>query len=589
MNIRYNKRQNKKLFRSITENLAVTEPQLYSPLYTTLFQLNETNYNHTELHHAHYVNRVFPKLHNKDTDTDNITVSNSFNCEIVNTANDTSMKTVFFKYAPMLCPINYMLGKYKKYNHLFTLPKHPSAGEQTLHHRMTSPINASFVDGFFSFLSSQLLDNHQFVNGIKFYGSYLGIKHNFKFDISDDLEELTESTFFVENIDKLFKIDEIATAFIKEYANQQQQSTLSFNVSDEIDISSLAVDISQSFNQSSSDNTIGINRLLNCVPLDGSVHIDNNDTIHSTTKTYSTSTNSSSSTNTSVTESDDNSDSESDCDDEYDGECDGDEEDGSDDSYSSTCCDSFVYIKQFPVNIIALEQCESVFDDLLVDDDITEDEIIAAFMQIIMTLITYQKAFLFTHNDLHSNNIMWVKTHVPFLYYIVNGKYYKVPTYGRIYKIIDFGRAIYTVNGYVYCSDSYARNQDADGMYNTYPFVNPNKPIVNPNYSFDLARLGCSIYDIFHKSDDKRVEKIVSDWCNDDTGKSILYKENGNIRYDGFKLCKMIARKVHRHIPLAQLSRPEFAKYETTDKKTITKIKLKKVTHIINIDGIQGQ
>ena len=29
-----------------------------------------------------------------------------------------------------------------------------------------------------------------------------------------------------------------------------------------------------------------------------------------------------------------------------------------------------------------------------------------------------------------------------FLYYKINNKYFKVPTYGKIFKIIDFGRAI---------------------------------------------------------------------------------------------------------------------------------------------------
>ena len=51
--------------------------------------------------------------------------------------------------------------------------------------------------------------------------------------------------------------------------------------------------------------------------------------------------------------------------------------------------------------------------------------------------------FEFTHNDLHTNNIVYVSTEKKYLYYRYDNKHYKVPTYGRIYKIIDFGRAIY--------------------------------------------------------------------------------------------------------------------------------------------------
>ena len=47
-----------------------------------------------------------------------------------------------------------------------------------------------------------------------------------------------------------------------------------------------------------------------------------------------------------------------------------------------------------------------------------------------------------------------------------NDKYYKVPTYGRIYKIIDFGRAIYKFNGKQIISDCFYNKGEADGQYN---------------------------------------------------------------------------------------------------------------------------
>ena len=48
-----------------------------------------------------------------------------------------------------------------------------------------------------------------------------------------------------------------------------------------------------------------------------------------------------------------------------------------------------------------------------------------------MILITYEKVFDFTHNDLHTNNIMYVKTDKKFLNYCYNGVYYRVPTFGK--------------------------------------------------------------------------------------------------------------------------------------------------------------
>ena len=59
-----------------------------------------------------------------------------------------------------------------------------------------------------------------------------------------------------------------------------------------------------------------------------------------------------------------------------------------------------------------------------------------------MILITYQKLFSFTHNDLHTNNIMYINTQKRYLNYRYNGSHYKVPTYGKIFKIIDCQKAL---------------------------------------------------------------------------------------------------------------------------------------------------
>jgi hypothetical protein len=228
-------------------------------------------------------------------------------------------------------------------------------------------------------------------------------------------------------------------------------------------------------------------------------------------------------------------------------------------------------IPKFPVQVICMENCENTLDDLIFSNDLSNEEWLSALMQIIMTLITYQKAFSFTHNDLHTNNVMYNETDKKFLYYRFNGKVYKVPTFGRIFKIIDFGRSIYKVNGKTYCSDSFSPGGDASTQYNTEPYFNEKKPRLEPNYSFDLCRLACSIFDFMvddikdvKKCAKDPVKKIIIDWCLDDKGVNVLYKNDGTDRYPDFKLYKMIARFVHNHTPQAQLDRPEFKAYEFT-------------------------
>ena len=245
-----------------------------------------------------------------------------------------------------------------------------------------------------------------------------------------------------------------------------------------------------------------------------------------------------------------------------------------------------VSINKFPIQIIALENCNNTLDQLFVNGKISQEELSCIVIQILMMLITYQKLFDLTHNDLHTNNIMYIETDRRCLYYKVNNKYYKIRTFGKIFKIIDFGRAIYKYKNKQICSDSFHKEGDAATQYNFGPYYNNNKSIVEPNFSFDLCRLGCSIYDFISEKYDKLsdihwpIHKIIMSWCVDDDKRNILYKNNDEERYPDFKLYKMIARKVHNHIPMEELKRKYFDNY------VVSKKEIKRGSKIMNIDTI---
>jgi len=210
--------------------------------------------------------------------------------------------------------------------------------------------------------------------------------------------------------------------------------------------------------------------------------------------------------------------------------------------------------------------------DSLLSEDIPTCGWYSCLFQIIIILITYQKMFDFTHNDLHTNNIMYNNTDIKYIVYKYKNTYYKVPTYGRLFKIIDFGRAIYKYKGKVICSDSFKENGDAATQYNCEPFYNKNKPHIEPNKSFDLCRLGCSLYDCFYdiwgdKFKTHPLPKLINTWCTDDKGRNILYKKCGEERYPEFKLYKMIARTVHNHEPNAYVDHDLFAEFKSSKRK----------------------
>ena len=93
---------------------------------------------------------------------------------------------------------------------------------------------------------------------------------------------------------------------------------------------------------------------------------------------------------------------------------------------------------------------------------------------------------------------------------------------------------------------------------------------MEPNPSFDLCRLGCSIYDFLDDKNKttKELHKTIQRWCLDDNKADVLYKKNGAERYPDFKLYKMIAKTVHAHTPQAQLTFPFFQQFQTKKLKS---------------------
>lgn len=552
--IDYQKRKNLELFKCLEEQrfLHLSKTQNYIPIYNNLMVLNDTNYNNVNLNHKWYISSI------KDADS---SIPNLYNCRIKNTVNQkTKDKEVFFKMAPLLDPFRFLTGKYNAEDFSkLKLPDHTS-NETNTHPKLVDTNNSAYVDGFFLFANSFLIHDHGFIHGVDYYGSFLAIKNNFKVNIFDDLDFLNESEFFLANKNILFKTDNYDHLLENDNKSNKKPPIKIQSAKSNISIQSLDDDIFENLFDDGNTAAFSLDE-VSIFELESEFNTDVDDCKNAINTLRSSSSCSSRSSHTSnedeVTNDDDNNDTKS----------------INSDSDNSDSCDSFeeenieATILQFPVEVICMEYCENTFDDLILSEKLKKEEWLSALMQIIMILITYQKSFSFTHNDLHTNNVMYNSTDKKFIYYRYNNKQYKVPTFGRLFKMIDFGRSIYKVNGNLYCSDSFKTGGDAATQYNTEPYFNDKKPRLEPNFSFDLCRLACSIFDYIIK-DVKSVnrkdpiQKIINEWCLDDNGVHMLYKNNGEDRYPDFKLYKMIARFVHNHTPNAQLERPEFKAFE---------------------------
>ena len=608
----------------------------YIPLYQLYFSLNLTNYNSISLNHRY----VLDHLHvSNESDETKMNPSNeiesrySASLRLVDDSSTTLNKNIFLKFSPLIDPVKYMINKYKKidFEVLRSIPSFENINDEKYNNLISYEVtNTPYIDGFFTFLSSVLLNEHGFINGIDFYGSCLGTKKEFNYNIVDEIDYLNDSTYFHENLDKLYTFRNEEHREIFNADSRKNKSRLNIlssqscnellldelpeipglpvpSVEHDADDSNTMTSLKSSTieseelteeNLSIFTNTMSnSNSNSNSNSKSSSSRCGKNDS-NSTSSRHSSSVSSNSSNTTSSGDEDDNGDGpdeeqkisnnfdKDDDETEY-STCSSSDEDEEEEEEEIMCT-----LFDFPVEAIFMEKCDNTLDYLMENNMLNDAEWTACLFQVIVILSVYQKCYDFTHNDLHTNNIMFIQTDKPYLYYRIDGITYKVPSHGRIFKIIDFGRAIYKFRGKLICSNSFHERGDAGSQYNFGPYFNKKKEEVNPNYSFDLCRLACCLYDFFIEDQEDAptitrknpLIRMVSSWLMDDKGRNILYKANGEERYPEFKLYKMIARTIHSAIPEDQIKNKVFDVYKMS-RNNVDKIKNKE-NKIMNVDKL---
>jgi hypothetical protein len=247
-------------------------------------------------------------------------------------------------------------------------------------------------------------------------------------------------------------------------------------------------------------------------------------------------------------------------------DCDSEDEDGDEDDEDGEPF-AWASFSNVPVQITAMEKCAGTFHELC-ETTTDSSKHLSWLSQVIFALAYAQRNYSFTHNDLHSNNVMYVPTDKEFLYYNCAGSFYRVPTYGYIIKLIDFERGIGSVKimgmkePKLFMSDHFSVNEEAGGQYNFEPWYLSKHPEIKPNPSFDLVRLATSMFwDLFPEGPycldyrDNQVFKFFTKWLKLDDDKSILFgkKDPKHDRYHGFHLYKAIARFCKNAVPRTEI------------------------------------
>lgn len=120
------------------------------------------------------------------------------------------------------------------------------------------------------------------------------------------------------------------------------------------------------------------------------------------------------------------------------------------------------YVKIDPTKYtIVMERGISDLETYLRNFDITtniaNNEIKSIIFQVLMSVISIVHCMNFVHNDLHTRNVIYFKTSEPFIYYTFNKRIYKIPTYGKIYKIIDFEESTFIYDNRCFVPPSFLK------------------------------------------------------------------------------------------------------------------------------------
>jgi hypothetical protein len=474
--------------------------------------------------------------------------------------------------------LKFLIGKYKNEN-LDIMPCETRVNDDSKYEKYINDTNNyAYVDSFFYHATSEFAKETKFPHSIQCYDQFVCKKKDCKINIADDLEYLCDSNYFNENINKLYHFEDQTISNL--FMSTQKEKLVIENSNDVVleDIEILDIGEETETNDKKAEENSDMEQV------DGGACEDKAEE-QSDDDEEDESSDDSEAMNTSESDDEEGEEEDEDSDGDYEDESNEDDEDSDEDDDDSDEDDDdvFLYIHKIPTQVLVLEKCDNTLDYLLENDMLQNEELESAMFQIVTILYTYQKVFQFTHNDLHTNNIMYVATEETHLTYRIMGKVYKVPTFGKIYKIIDFGRSIYTYKGKLLCSDSFSSNGTAHTQYNFGPYYNPKKPVIEPNYSFDLCRLACSIFDFICDDinhiktyrKDTPIHDLIFSWLYDDNGRNMLYRSNGDDKYPGFKLYKMISKIVHGHLPEKQYGHPCFNQFivdndeETNDESMV--------------------
>jgi hypothetical protein len=454
----------------------------------------------------------------------------------------------FRKITHLLDPATWLQGKYSVPKQSI-LPGHSETWGST-NMKLQDPMNQAYIEALATYCFGRLREGDYTPHFHKFYGAFCAVADTYAYNITDSYVSFRHHNWFWDAQEKkVFKI-----GFEDEDIPEEIQNAILEKPEDLYDTDS---------DSKEEEELSGLDCDANETGSLHSAHMSEMETVK----------------DGSSEEDEEDEDSNDDDDDDGDG------------------LNIMAEIKNFPVMLIYTESSEGTMDDLLDDFEEVgarpgttgwELRWKAWIFQVIAALTVGQTVFGFTHNDLHSNNIVWSKTDQEYIYYSCrDGLHFKIPTFGKIFRLIDFGRAIFKINQNLFFSDDFRPGNDAAEQFNFGELYDPSEKEVHPNPSFDLCRFTVSVFEaifpssppikkkpaVLSQEDGLKMLETESDlynvmwsWLLCDNKENVLMEPDGKEKYPDFDLYKVISAQVHNAVPAQQVKKTLFEEFRIKKK-----------------------
>lgn len=427
-------------------------------------------------------------------------------------------RDIHVKQTMLVSPFKWMRGDY---GGCIGLPlSHADARE--VFEKIQSPHNAAYVGSLFS----AVLAHTKCPHFPAVYGVYSGVASRHTIDISDDYSDLTTKPWFTHNIGKTFDLR------VAEHVQDGTGFRHTRTARPEVGISDEAMELED----------VGV---LDGIHESGDVAMANMDPVLGESDAEDDDASDSSSVSTSYIFQAKS--------------CDCSSIDTMDDEDMEEDDEGFAWatLSNVPVQLTIMEKCEGTLYELMRAHNDDTLKHVAWITQVMFALAYAQRTIGFTHNDLHANNVMYVKTTKEELWYKLDGQVFRVPTHGYLIKLIDFERGAGSIRvagmrqPKTFMSDHFSLSEEAGGQYNVEPHYTSKHEVIKPNPSFDLVRLATSLFwDFFPEGPAHEPYKsnpmfnTFVRWMTQDDGTSVMFgtQEAKHDRYHGFTLYKAIAR-----------------------------------------------